>query len=113
MSAISAPAPISIGITSIADRQQRPRTPQRKIAPKASRFTSNANATEASSHNSASPAFDGMDDDVGLPADTLFTAALLANQMPYRTETPDEVMVRMNHVWVPPDSEFQLTDKTI
>jgi len=113
MSAISAPAPISIGITSIADRQQRPRTPQRKVAPKPSRTASNTHIAETSFHNSASPAFDGMDDDASLPADTLFTAALLANQMPYRTETPDEVMVRMNHEWVPPDSEFQLTDKTI
>ena len=113
MSAISAPLPISIGITSIADRHQPPRQPQRKAAPKAKPVAPTASPLEAYDLSTGFTSAEMADDDQGLPADTLFTVALLANSLPIRSATPDEVMLRMSHEWVPPDSDFQLTDKTI
>lgn len=113
MSAISAPMPASIGITSIADRHQRPTQQRRKVVAKTAQAGSIAVNSEFSSQHSSAPPFDRQEEDASLPADTLFAVALIANQMPLHHTTIDEVMLRVSHEWIPPDSEYQLTDKTI
>lgn len=48
-----------------------------------------------------------------LPPETIFEAALLANQQAGRPLSPYEVAQRISRKWSPPASAFPLADKTI
>ena len=48
-----------------------------------------------------------------VPAETLFAAALLANEMPAPPPSPDTLRLATGHGWTPPESVLRLKDKTI
>jgi hypothetical protein len=109
MSATISPMSVSIGVGTIADRQQRPKSNDRKSTVKAAQRARVDDATQNQAYGQVNIA----EEDECLPADTLFTVALIANDLPARPANTDEVMLRLSHEWTPPDSAFQLTDKTI
>lgn len=53
------------------------------------------------------------DDDLALPPETLFEAALIANRLPHRPASLLALQLRAHHHWLPPDSTLSLKDKTI
>lgn len=48
-----------------------------------------------------------------VPAETLFAATLLANEMPAQPPTPDTLKLVTGQGWTPPESVLRLKDKTI
>jgi hypothetical protein len=109
MSATISPMSVSIGVGMIADRQHRPKSDDRRPTAKTVQPTRVDEAAQNQAHGQINIAGEVE----GLPADTLFTVALIANHLPARPANADEVMLRLSHEWTPPDSAFQLTDKTI
>jgi hypothetical protein len=52
-------------------------------------------------------------DDPGVPAETLFAATMLANQLSQQPPSPGEYRLRNGQAWSPPDSPLRLKDKLI
>lgn len=52
-------------------------------------------------------------DEPVVPAETLFAAALLANDLLSLPPSPEELRLRNGHGWEPPDSPLKLTDRLI
>jgi len=48
-----------------------------------------------------------------VPAETLFATALIANSLMSRAPSPEELKLRTNQGWTPPDSPLRLKDKLI
>jgi hypothetical protein len=109
MSATISPMSVAIGVGTIADRQHRPQNHGRRSTAKPAQ---NAKPDEAT-QNQAQGQINIAEEDEGFPAETLFAVALIANHLPARPANAGEVMLRLSHEWTPPDSAFQLTDRTI
>ena len=60
-------------------------------------------------HDSFPPALD----DPGVPAETLFAATIIGNELAQHPPSPEELRLRNGGAWLPPDSPLHLKDKLI
>ena len=112
MSSSIAPLPSGGGVTVIAEHRQRrdqdPRLPGEK-----DRHDPTDGGDEPrhdhEHHDQAAPVVD----EEAVPAETLFAAALIANELPPTLISPEELKLRNGQAWLPPDSPLRLKDKLI
>ncbi|HEY4199847.1 MAG TPA: hypothetical protein VGM83_04735 [Devosiaceae bacterium] len=110
MSARIAPLPDGMGISSITDKQSR------RSAATPGRRSSKTSPTAPSPDLPAAPDPASIvlpSEDETLPAGTLFAAAVLSAQLPAYPASLDQIQLRQNRDWTPPESTLRLTDKTI
>jgi len=111
MSSSIAPLPNGGGVTVIAEHRQRrdqdPRQPGEKDRHDDPRDAEPHHGHEH--HDQAAPVVD----EEAVPAETLFAAALIANELPPSVISPEELKLRTGQGWLPPDSPLRLKDKLI
>ena len=111
MSSSIAPLPNGGGVTVIAEHRQRrdqdPRQPGEKDPHDDPRDAEPHHSHEH--HDQAAPVVD----EESVPAETLFAAALIANELPPTLISPEELKLRTGQGWLPPDSPLRLKDKLI
>ena len=115
MSDAIAPLPNGMGISVVAEHGPRPERDARQHGDNQSRDSEEQSPTHETGrpHPSTDPAPAPLLDDPGLPAGTLFTTALIANELDLAPPSSDELKLRAAHGWVPPDSPLHLKDKLI
>ena len=110
-----APLPNGMGVSVVAQHRPRPDREPREERDGQSRNDEHDPAApdpEQRQHPHDPVAAPSLDD-IGLPAGTLFTMALIANELPLAPPSSDELKLRAAHGWMPPDSPLRLKDKLI
>jgi hypothetical protein len=108
-----APLPTGGGVTVIAEHRGR-REQDGRPDPDAEHDGDDSAAANAAPAPAAHAAIAPPPPDEELvPAATLFAATLMANSLPRRALTSDELRLRQGQGWVPPDSSLRLKDKLI
>jgi len=114
MSASIAPHSVGLGIGALADRQPQPRRDGRQPPRRSAAAAAVAPvAVETLGPAGAQGGLPSPFPEGALPADTLFNVALIANRLPLRPANVEELHLQMPQEWVPPASDFRLTDKKI
>ena len=113
MSSSIAPLPNGGGVTVIAEHRQRrepePRHPGETDRREETRDAADERHGGREQPNQPPPVVD----EETVPAETLFAAALIANELPHAMISPQELKLRAGHGWLPPDSPLRLKDKLI
>ena len=110
-----APLPNGMGVSVVAEHRPRPDREPRQERDGQSRDGDHDPATpDIEPHQQprdpiAAPSLD----DTGLPPGTLFTMALIANELLFAPPSSDELKLRAAQGWMPPDSPLRLKDKLI
>ena len=111
MSTSVAPLPTGGGVTVIAEHRGRREQEGRPDSNPEHRGEEGAppDDTPAAHPHAAAP----VPDEELVPAATLFAATLMASTLPRTGSTADELRLRSDQGWVPPDSSLHLKDKLI
>lgn len=115
MSSTIAPLPGGMGVSIIADQQHRRDRDGHQDTERPAKDDSGRQEPEtapppaARGHQSPPPAWD----DATASAATVFTVALLANELPRVPPSADDLKLRAKADWLPPDSPLRLRDKLI
>jgi hypothetical protein len=117
MSTVVAPLPSGSGVAAIAEHRPRhdPDARQQQGEEEARPDDSGADQQRQQrppAHRQGGVALP-VADEPAVPPETLFAAALLANDVGRRTPSPDEMRLRTSHGWTPPESPLKLKDKLI
>jgi hypothetical protein len=112
MSNSVAALPTGQGVTVIAEHRQRREDEQQRSSENDSRgdHAAGDQPRRDDLHRESHPPADEV---APVPAETLFAATLLANALPPRLPSSDEMRLRHSQGWMPPDSALRLRDKLI
>ena len=111
MSTSVAPLPTGGGVTVIAEHRGRREQEGRPDSNPERDGAESAPTSEApTAHRQAAAP---VPDEELVPAATLFAATLMASTLPRTASTADELRLRNDQGWVPPDSSLHLKDKLI
>ena len=114
MSTIVAPLPSGSGVAAIAEhRPRRESDPHQPGEDEARPDDSGADQQHQQRSAQQPEAALPVAEEPAVPAETLFAAALLANDLGPQLPSPDEMRLRNSHGWTPPDSSLKLKDKLI
>jgi hypothetical protein len=110
-----APLPTGGGVTVIAEHRSRRDPDQHRAADDDERGSGSEHRhpedRQPRPHH-GSPNVPVLDEST-VPAETLFETALLANRLMPTTVSHNEILLRQNHEWIPPESGLRLKDKLI